>query len=96
MIGDEQPGSIYEKPVAWVNVSTSPTGSVDAYASLRKVLGFAHATVIEAACEPIPVARQDIEGVLIVDPRIRAAIARTLRTLADHTEHPTAEDAQEQ
>jgi chromate reductase len=83
-IGDEQPGSIYEKPVAWVNVSASPTGAVDAYAELGKVLGFAHARVIKEACDPIPVARQDVEDGLILDPAIRAAITHTLRTLADH------------
>jgi chromate reductase, NAD(P)H dehydrogenase (quinone) len=83
-IGDEQAGSIYEKPVAWVNVSAAPTGATDAYESLRKVLAYAHASVVEAACTPIPVTRQDVDGGIITDPIIRAAINRTVVTLAAH------------
>lgn len=37
------PRSIHEKPVAWIN--TSPRGAVNAHDSLRKVLGYASATV---------------------------------------------------
>jgi chromate reductase len=47
-IGDDQPGSIYEKPVAWVN--TSPRRAQGAYGELRAVLGYAHATILEMAC----------------------------------------------
>ena len=41
LIGDDQPGSIYEKPVAWINASVR--GAVNADASLRLVLSYAHA-----------------------------------------------------
>lgn len=82
-IGDDQPGSIYEKPVAWVNVSASPTGAADAHASLRKVLGYAHAAVIEEACASIPVPRHAVgtDG-LIDDPAIRSEALRVLTALA--------------
>jgi len=79
-IGDEQSGSIYEKPVAWVNVSTG-TGAMDAYESLRTVLTYAHASIVEAACTSIPVTRQDVHDGLVDDPFIRSEIARTLSTL---------------
>jgi chromate reductase len=82
-IGDDQPGSIYRKPVAWVNTSAAPTGAADAHESLRKILGYAHASVIESACTTIPVARQAVHDGLLTDPTIRSSIIRTLRLLAD-------------
>jgi chromate reductase len=82
-IGDDQPGSIYEKPVAWINASAAPTGAADAHDSLRKVLAYAHAAVVEDACVSIPVTRHvvDNDG-LIRDPMIRAQIRDALLTLA--------------
>jgi hypothetical protein len=38
-IGDDQPGLIYQKHVAWFNVFAH--GAVNAHESLRKVLGYA-------------------------------------------------------
>jgi NAD(P)H-dependent FMN reductase len=81
-IGDDQPGSIYEKPVAWVNVSSAPTRAAAAYASLRTVLGYAHATIMEAACTPIPVTRSDVNDGTIAGPAIRAALLGVLAALA--------------
>src|SRR5580700_10191300 len=52
-IGDDQPGSIYQKPVAWVNVSAH--GAVNAHESLRKVLCYATAEIIEEACAQVSV-----------------------------------------
>jgi chromate reductase len=52
-IGDSEPGSIYEKPVGWVNAS--PRDAAGAYAELRTVLGYAHARIVEAATAHIPV-----------------------------------------
>jgi NAD(P)H-dependent FMN reductase len=49
-IGDDQARSISEKPVASINAS--PRGAVDVHESLRKVLGYANATVVETACVP--------------------------------------------
>lgn len=37
---------MHGKPVAWVNVSSSPTG--DAHASLAKILGYLNADIIPA------------------------------------------------
>jgi NAD(P)H-dependent FMN reductase len=82
-IGDEHPGSIYRKPVAWINVSASSTGAADAHESLGKVLGYAHADVIAQACVHLPVSRQAIgrDG-LISDQAIRGAALNALNLLS--------------
>jgi len=83
-------GETYGKPVAWVNASgpASPTGAADAHDSLRKVLGYTGADIVEAACVHIPVARGDVgpDG-LIVDQAIRLQIAGVLATLGRHISH---------
>ncbi|CAN5574726.1 hypothetical protein BH20ACT18_BH20ACT18_07070 [soil metagenome] len=80
-------GEIYGKPVAWINVSgtAAPTGGADAHESLRKVLGYVGAEIVEDACSAIPVARRlvDADG-LIRDDEIRARLARVLDALAGH------------
>jgi NAD(P)H-dependent FMN reductase len=82
-IGDEHPGSIYRKPVAWINVSASPTGAADAHESLGKVLAYAHADVIAEACVRIPVARQTIDGDgLVGDPAIILEALNVLNLLS--------------
>jgi hypothetical protein len=81
-IGDEQAGSICEKPVAWVNVSASPTGAKDAHDSLRKVLGYAHSALVESVCASIPVTRSMGGGDGVVsDPTIRSQVIETLNLL---------------
>jgi chromate reductase, NAD(P)H dehydrogenase (quinone) len=80
-IGDDQPGSIYEKPVAWINTSASPTGAADAHDSLRKVLAYAHASIVESACATLPVPRHAIQGGLIADPAIHSSIGQILARL---------------
>ncbi len=75
-------GSIYEKPVVWVNGSAAPTGAADAHESLRKVLGYVHATIIEAACAHIPVTRDRLgDDGLIAEPSIRTQTRHVLTTL---------------
>jgi chromate reductase len=88
-IGDDQPDSIYQKPVAWINASASPTGGADAHDSLRKVLGYAQAAVVEEACASIPVVRQAVgsDG-LVDDPIVRSESLRVLTTLATHVVRP--------
>ncbi len=84
LIGDDQPGSIAGKPVAWINAS--PRGAINAHDSLRKVLGYASATIVESACTEVPVTGTMIgaDG-LIADPPTRERIIDTLSTLAsDH------------
>jgi len=82
-IGDDQPGSIYNKPVGWLNAS--PRGATGAYGELRTVLGYANADVVEDACLDVPVTSVmiDAEG-LLADPASRIRIADGLRVLAAH------------
>ncbi|MEO5678906.1 MAG: NADPH-dependent FMN reductase [Acidimicrobiales bacterium] len=80
-IGDGQRGSIYEKPVAWINAS--PRGAVLAHQSLRTVLGYAKAEIVGAACADIPVTGAMIgaDGLIIPGP-VRQQIVAALATLA--------------
>jgi chromate reductase len=81
-IGDDRPGSISEKSVAWVN--SSPRGAANAHSSLRTVLGFAGATVVEAACVEIPVTGSMVgtDG-LVADTSVSRRVAVALGDLAD-------------
>jgi chromate reductase len=86
-VGD---ASTYRKPVAWINASgtAAPTGGSDAHDSLRKVLGYVHAEIVQDACARIPVARSDVgEDGVILDPSIRGRIAATLSALARGASH---------
>ena len=80
-IGDDHPGSIYQKPVAWVNVSAH--GAFNAHESLRKDLRHANAGIIEEACTEMSVTHQmvDDDG-LIADECVRSHLAALLETLA--------------
>ena len=77
----------YRKPVAWVNAAgpAAPTGAADAHDSLRKVLGYVHAEIVEDACVRVPVTRDALgpEG-SIADERIRQRISAALRALASY------------
>jgi NAD(P)H-dependent FMN reductase len=80
-------GEIYEKPVAYVNASglAAPTGGADAHASLRTVLGYVGADLVEEACVRVPIARKDVgPGGVIHDEGIRARLALALAALARH------------
>jgi NAD(P)H-dependent FMN reductase len=93
-IGDGEPGSIYEKPVAWINAS--PRGAAHAHESLRLVLGYAHATIVEAACVEIAVHKADVgaDG-LVADvaarDRIAFALARLTTTARESVADPGAQ-----
>lgn len=78
-------GGTYEKPVAWVNASGSPTGAASAHASLRTVLTYTGTDIVEAACAHIPVARSAVgtDG-LVGDVAVRERVAGVLTALAEH------------
>ncbi len=77
----------YRKPVAWINAAgpAAPTGAADAHDSLRKVLGYVHADVVQEACVRVPVTRDAIgrDGT-IADADQRDAIAASITALARH------------
>jgi chromate reductase, NAD(P)H dehydrogenase (quinone) len=84
-IGDDQPGSIYEKPVVWLNVS--PRGAEGAHQELRTVLQYAHADIVEAACVDVPVTQAMIDDSgMLSDPAARGQIALALSVLGEHME----------
>ena len=81
LIGDDKQGSIYEKPVAWVNAS--PRGAALAHESLRTVLAYAKAKVIEAACLDVPVTAAALgEDGLVSDPGTRDQLRQVAQTLS--------------
>jgi chromate reductase len=81
-IGD---AGTYGKPVAWINAAglAAPTGGADAHDSLRKVLTYAGADIVDRACARIPVSRDMVghDG-LIGDEPTRAEIAAAVERLA--------------
>jgi chromate reductase len=83
-VGD---ASTYRKPIAWINASgpAAPTGGADAHDSLRKVLGYVHAEIVEAACTRIPLTRDAVgQDGTIIDLAAREQIARAVAALARH------------
>jgi chromate reductase len=83
-IGD---ASTYRKPVAWINASSpaAPTGGADAHESLAKVLRYAHADIVDAACVRIELTRKDVgETGLVENATARAAMGDALATLVAH------------
>jgi chromate reductase, NAD(P)H dehydrogenase (quinone) len=87
-IGDDRPGSIYDKPVAWINAS--PRGASEAHRSLRLVLGYAHARLVEAACRHLPVIAEQIgpDG-LIADAQVRRGLTASLVELGRAARGPS-------
>jgi len=79
-VGDDHPGSMHGKPVAYVNVS--PRGAALAHASLRSVLGYLGADMVEAACVDIPLTQDSLgqDGLIHAAP-VRAQVATALSAL---------------
>ncbi len=80
-IGDAKTGSIYEKPVGWLNVS--PRGARGALTELRTVLEYAHARIVDAAAADVPITLDMVgpDG-LIRHPVTRDQLADVLRSVA--------------
>lgn len=73
---------ICDKPTAWINVSANATGAANAHASLRLVLNYTGAAIMEEACVHLPVTPAMIDaGGIITDVAVRDGIAAALATL---------------
>ncbi|MEU0600881.1 NADPH-dependent FMN reductase [Streptomyces sp. NPDC006393] len=80
------------KPVAWVNAAAPGRGQ-GAEATLRTVLGYTGARVVEPACLRLPVDRGILaEDGLITDPEARRRLGETLRLLSASAERRSAPD----
>lgn len=90
-------GEIYTKPVAWVNASSSPTGATNAHQSLRVVLGYVGASIVESACAHVPITRDAVgaDG-LVADPLTRGRLAEILTELARYVAESRDEGVTEQ
>jgi NAD(P)H-dependent FMN reductase len=72
-------GGIHGAKVGWINPSATG-GSRGTYDTLRVVLGYANAVIVEAACANIPITRSDIDAHgMVMNPTARDALERTLR-----------------
>jgi chromate reductase, NAD(P)H dehydrogenase (quinone) len=90
LIGDDHPRSIYRKPVAWINAS--PRGAKDTHDALRRVLGYAHATILDDVSAEVPVAASLIgANGEIHDQGPRAQIAHVMGRLRDSLGRGTRE-----
>jgi chromate reductase len=72
------------KKVAWINVSgvAAPTGGADAHDSLRRVLGYVNADVVEPACARVPLARSAVgDSGLVEDQLLREELLRAAAAL---------------
>jgi NAD(P)H-dependent FMN reductase len=73
---------MYGKPVAWINVAAEGRG-VNAEASLRIVLGYVGARIVEQAVTHVTVARADIDAAGDLAPGdVRDQIEQVVRTFA--------------
>jgi chromate reductase len=88
LIGDDQPGSVYEKPVGIINCSAR--GAHLAYESLRTVLQYAHASIVEDACGNVSVTASSVgaDG-LLSDAVTRADVNRLADALVAATGAPS-------
>lgn len=75
---------LYDKPIGFINASAHGA-AMGAHATLRVVLGYVNADLVEDACVQIPVRRDAVgaDGV-IGDPEVRRAIAAVLSALVRH------------
>ncbi|MFJ9871309.1 NADPH-dependent FMN reductase [Streptomyces sp. NPDC101165] len=73
---------ISDKPVAWVNAAAPGRGQ-GAEATLRAVLGYTGAGIVESACVKIPVDRGMVgDDGQITDPEVRRQLVEVLGLLA--------------
>ncbi|MEV5549781.1 NAD(P)H-dependent oxidoreductase [Streptomyces sp. NPDC052309] len=73
---------ICDKPVAWINAAAPGRGR-GMEATLRAVLGYTGADIVEPACVRVPVDRGGLaKGGLVADPEVRRQLAEVLGLLA--------------
>ncbi|MET9961742.1 NADPH-dependent FMN reductase [Streptomyces sp. NPDC006326] len=85
---------ICDKPVGWINAASAGRGG-GAEATLRTVLGYTGAAIVEAACLRIPVDRQMVgaDGT-ITDEGVREQLGKVLELLAASSRGPVSDTGQ--
>jgi NAD(P)H-dependent FMN reductase len=79
-------GELYRKPVAFINVAAAGRGS-GTDATLRTVLGYVDADLIEAACVRVTVARDEVgPSGTVTSPTTRSALAAVLSAIVQHVQ----------
>jgi chromate reductase, NAD(P)H dehydrogenase (quinone) len=73
-----------QKPVAWINASTSPNGASRTHDMLRIVLTYTGCEIVNEACVNLPVPRTAIDDGVVTDPALRAEVSTVLDTLTVH------------
>lgn len=73
-----------DRPVAWINASTSPSGASGTHDSLRTVLTYTGCRIVDEACARIPVNRAATDAGRVVDLELRDQIAAAIARLRDH------------
>ena len=79
-------GQLYGKPVAWLNAAAAGRGG-GAQETLRSVLGYVGAVIVEPACRHLPVDRAAIgpDGT-VSDPAFAAGMAGVWADLISHAQ----------
>ena len=70
-----------DKPAAWINISTSPSGATGTHRALCTVLTYTGCRIVDDACAHIPVPRDTIVDGVVTDTALRARLAEVLRAL---------------
>lgn len=78
---------IGDKPTAWINVSANATNAANAHASLRLVLDYTDAAIVDEACAHLPVTPAMIdENGFITDDVVREGIRTSLVALSNRAQ----------
>lgn len=78
---------MYGKPVAWINVAAAGRG-MNAHSSLKIVLGYLSVSLIEPACQDIPVPHDAVSaGGVVEDTGIRDQLAKVVQAIRNHINH---------
>ena len=72
---------MYGRPVAWINVAAEGRGE-NADASLRIVLGYVGAVIVEEAVTRVVVGRADVDDGRIAHAGVGSRIEQVVRTFA--------------
>ncbi|MDI2131989.1 NADPH-dependent FMN reductase [Yinghuangia seranimata] len=88
-VGDTR---ISDKPTAWINCA-APGRAEPTYATLRNVLNYTGAGIVEEACVRIPVSRAaiDTEAGTVSDPVAREGLAEAVEILARYAREARSE-----